>query len=210
MQVADLAARVFGLASDCRIVVAIAGAPGAGKSTLAEALVEHLNRAQPGVAALLPMDGYHYDDLHLVPAGLRQRKGAPETFDVAGYAHMLRRLRRNDEIAVAVPVFDREIEIARAGARLIPQDATIVVTEGNYLLLDRAPWSDLPPLFDLTVFLDVSETELERRLIDRWLAHGHDLPSARDKALSNDIPNARLVARASQPAHITIRQEGPA
>jgi pantothenate kinase len=210
MQVEDLAGRVLERVGDDRIVIAIAGAPGAGKSTLAEALVEQLNRAQTGIAALLPMDGYHYDDLYLVPAGLRPRKGAPETFDVAGYAHMLRRLRRNDETAVAVPVFDRELEIARAGARLIGQDAAVVVTEGNYLLLDQAPWSDLAPLFDLTVFVDVPEAELERRLIDRWLTHGHDPQAAQEKALGNDIPNARLVARASRPADITIRQERPA
>lgn len=77
----------------------------------------------------------------------------------------------------------------------------------NYLLLDRAPWSDLAALFDLTIFLDVTEDKLERRLIARWRGHGYDLPAALDKALDNDIPNARLVAAASRPAHITLTQE---
>lgn len=206
MQVQSLADLVRRRLGPERMVVAISGAPGAGKSTLAEGLVEALNQV-PGTAALLPMDGYHFDDLHLVPAGLRPRKGAPETFDVGGYAHMLRRLRANDEAFVAVPVFDRSIEIARAGARLIPQSAGVIVTEGNYLLLDRAPWSDLAPLYDLTVFLEVPEAELQRRLINRWLGLGFDAQTARDKALGNDIPNARLVAGTSRPADITIRQE---
>lgn len=123
MDFAALTHRVRDLAHHrARTVVAIAGAPGAGKSTLAEALVDRLNAVREGAAALLPMDGFHFDDLHLVPAGLRARKGAPETFDVGGYAHALRRLCVGDEPFVAVPVFDRGIEIARAGARLIPRD----------------------------------------------------------------------------------------
>jgi pantothenate kinase len=121
------------------VICAIAGAPGSGKSTLAEALVARLNAREAGCAALLPMDGFHYDDLHLVPAGLRPRKGAPETFDVGGLRHTLLRLRARDEEAVAVPVFDRDIEIARAGARLIPRSVRIVVAEGNYLLLAARP-----------------------------------------------------------------------
>lgn len=86
------------------------------------------------------MDGYHYDDMLLDRLGRRARKGAPDTFDVGGYAHMLKRLRENAEEAVAVPVFDRDIEIARAGARLVPRSARIIVTEGNYLLLRDEPW----------------------------------------------------------------------
>jgi pantothenate kinase len=189
-----------------RRIVAIAGAPGSGKSTLAEALVDTLNTRAPGQAALLPMDGFHYDDLYLVPAGLRDRKGAPDTFDAPGFGHALRRLRAADEPHVAVPVFDRTLEIARAGARLIPATARIIVTEGNWLLLNQSPWSDLAPLYDLTVALDVPEAELERRLTDRWLGFGFDPQQARDWVASNDMPNARLATRGSHPADITIRQ----
>jgi pantothenate kinase len=208
MELATICDRIHELARGrVRVIVAIAGAPGAGKSTLAEAVVAQLNDAGADRAALLPMDGFHFDDLHLVPAGLRSRKGAPETFDVSGYAHALGRLRARDEPFVAVPVFDRAIEIARAGARMIPAECPIVVTEGNYLLLDRAPWADLAPLFDLTLFVDVPEDELERRLIARWRAHGFDEAAAREKALGNDIPNARLVATSSRPADITLTQD---
>ncbi|MCU0908602.1 MAG: nucleoside triphosphate hydrolase [Rhodobacteraceae bacterium] len=204
----ELADTVLARLPPGRRIVAIAGAPGSGKSTLAEVLVDTLNTRAPGQAALLPMDGFHYDDLFLVPAGLRDRKGAPDTFDAAGFGHALRRLRAADEPHVAVPVFDRKLEIARAGARLIPATARIIVTEGNWLLLDRAPWSDLAPLYDLTVALDVPEGELERRLIDRWLGFGFDPERARDWVASNDMPNARLATRGSRPADITIRQPG--
>jgi pantothenate kinase len=118
-----------------RVLVAIAGAPGSGKSTVAEALVAQLNQVTPGRAAVLPMDGYHYDNMLLGQLGRLARKGAPDTFDISGLRHMLARLRDNFEDAVVVPVFDRDLEIARAGARLIPASVDIIVVEGNYLLL---------------------------------------------------------------------------
>lgn len=194
--VAVLAARP----RDRRTIAAIAGPPGAGKSTVAEAVVDRLNAHLPGVAALLPMDGYHYDDLHLVPAGLRPRKGAPETFDVGGFRHMLVRLRADDEDAVAVPVFDRSIEIARAGARLVPRSARIIVAEGNYLLLRTPPWNTLAPLFDVTVLLDVPEEELRRRLTARWEHYELSPEEIAWKLDGNDLPNGRFVmAESAEP-----------
>ena len=184
------------------MVTAVAGPPGAGKSTTAEALVDALNTRAPGSAAVFPMDGYHFDDMVLIERGDRSRKGAPHTFDVSGFAHMLARLRRNDEAAVAVPVFDRSIEIARAGARIIPQSVAHLIVEGNYLLLDAEPWTDLGRHFDLTVYIDVPEDELLRRLRDRW----RDLPAAEaDVQLEdNDLPNARLVIANSRPADVVL------
>ena len=203
----DLARRLTALGEGRRAIGAIAGAPGSGKSTLAERLVEKLNRDTPGIAALLPMDGYHFDDLHLVPAGLRPRKGAPETFDVGGLRHMLGRLRANEEDAVAVPVFDRDIEIARAGARLIPSSVRVIVCEGNYLLLDRAPWNTLRPLFDLTVMIEVSEEELRRRLTQRWEGYRLTPEEIAWKLDGNDLPNGRAVMADSAPADVVIRPE---
>ena len=188
-----------------RTICAIAGAPGSGKSTLAEQLVERLNAAAASVAALLPMDGFHYDDLYLVPAGLRPRKGAPETFDVGGLRHTLLRLRSNDEGAVAVPVFDRDIEIARAGARLIPSEVRVIVSEGNYLLLDRAPWNSLRPLFDTTVMIDVPEEELRARLRRRWEGYGLNEEEIAWKLDGNDLPNGRMVKADSAPAQFVLR-----
>lgn len=176
-----------------RVIVAIAGAPGSGKSTMAERLAGKLNGRMPGLAAVLPMDGYHYDDLYLVPAGLRPRKGAPHTFDVGGLYHTVKRLRDRDEAEVAVPVFDRQIEIARAGARLIPAEVPVIIAEGNYLLLDQAPWDRLRPLFDATVMVDVPEHVLRARLRGRWERLGMDEAAIRSKLEENDLPNARLV-----------------
>jgi pantothenate kinase len=183
-----------------RTIAAIAGAPGSGKSTLAEKLVDDLNAAQPGLAALLPMDGYHYDDLLLNQWGIRARKGAPDTFDVGGFAQMLKRLRSRDEAEVAVPVFDRAIEIARAGARIIPASAAIIVAEGNYLLLQRAPWAQLRALFDLTVMLDVPEDELRRRLTARWQHYKLTPDDIAWKLDGNDLPNGRVVMHESAAA----------
>jgi pantothenate kinase len=176
-----------------RIILAMAGPPGSGKSTLAEKLVGLLNDRTPGLAEVLPMDGYHYDDLYLVPAGLRPRKGAPQTFDVGGLYHTLRRLRARDEAEVAVPVFDRAIEIARAGARLIPASVPVIVVEGNWLLLDQSPWDRLRPMFDITVRVDVPEPVLHERLRGRWTGYGLTEVEIVAKLEENDLPNGRLV-----------------
>jgi len=202
-RIEDLAARLLAETGAQRRVVAIAGPPGAGKSTVAAALERALDAARPGVAAVMPMDGYHLDNAILDARGLRAVKGAPETFDVDGLASDLDRVRAADR-PVLVPVFDRALDLARAGARAIGPDTPLVLVEGNYLLLDRAPWSGLADLFDVTVFLDVPEAELERRLVDRWRAHGHDAQAARARALGNDIPNARLVVGASRAADVTL------
>lgn len=189
-----------------RRLVAIVGPPGGGKSTFAEALEAAIDAAHPGAAAILPMDGYHYDDEVLVPRGWRPRKGAPHTFDVGGLAAMLRRLRCNDEPEVAVPRFDRAIEIARAGARVIPQSVRLVIVEGNWLLLDDGPWPVLAPLFDLTAMLRADEAELRRRLRARWLEHGLDEAGIRQKVEENDLPNGRHVYASSRPAEVDIVQ----
>ncbi|MDP3194709.1 nucleoside/nucleotide kinase family protein [Tabrizicola sp.] len=188
-----------------RVIAAIAGAPGSGKSTLAEKLVGKLNARQPGLAAVLPMDGYHYDDLYLVPAGLRPRKGAPMTFDVGGLYHTLKRLRDRDEAEVAVPVFDRKIEIARAGARLIPRQVPVIVVEGNWLLLNQAPWDRLRPVFDVTVMVEVPEHVLRARLRGRWERLGLTEAEIVEKLEENDLPNGRWVRDGSVVADHVIR-----
>jgi pantothenate kinase len=204
--VASLADRLEAMAAGGkRVIAALAGAPGSGKSTLADKLVGKLNGRKPGLAAVLPMDGYHYDDLHLVPAGLRPRKGAPMTFDVGGLYHTLTRLRDRDEDEVAVPVFDRKIEIARAGARLIPRDVPVIVVEGNWLLLNQSPWDRLRPMFDLTVMVEVPEHVLRARLRGRWERLGLSEAEIVEKLEENDLPNGRWVRDGSIPADHVIR-----
>ena len=178
-----------------RSITAIAGAPGSGKSTMAEALAERLNSNEPGSAAVFPMDGYHFDDAVLLARGHRPRKGAPFTFDVAGFGHMLSRLRINSEHEIAVPVFDRSLEISRNAARIIPQSVRHLIVEGKYLLLNQAPWSSLRSSYDTAVFLRVPEDTLRDRLSQRWShLEGEDL---RIKLDENDLPNALLVSRES-------------
>jgi pantothenate kinase len=202
---AEFAAVVAARGAARRSLTAIAGAPGSGKSYTAERLVAHLNGIEAGSAAVLPMDGYHFDDMILVPRGLRPRKGAPDTFDVGGLRHMLLRLKENAEAEIMVPVFDRDIEIARAAARAIAQTVPHIVVEGNYLLLDREPWPSLSPAFDTTAMLDVPEEVLRERLRARWVGYGLSEDEIRAKLEDNDLPNGRLVATASRPAEFVLK-----
>ena len=173
-----------------RILVGISGAPGSGKSTLSTALSSKLNKSEH-VAAVIPMDGYHLEDSLLEDLGLLKRKGSPETFDFVGFKHLLLRVKNEDE--VVYPVFDREREISIAGAGILKKNIRIVIVEGNYLLFDEEPWSCLSKLWDYSVFLDVELTVLEQRLIDRWIDLGFSRAEAQQKALGNDIQNAKRV-----------------
>ncbi|WP_428644339.1 nucleoside triphosphate hydrolase [Roseibium sp.] len=186
-----------------RTIVAVAGPPGSGKSTLAEGVVAALNRDVPGKAVLLPMDGFHLDNEELVEKGLLERKGAPETFDVRALNDLLEKVRKAEK-DVSYPVFDRKQDKTIANASSVPAGTRIVVVEGNYLLLDRPPWNGLHGYFDATVFLNPGMGILERRLVDRWLAHGHTLEEARKRALQNDMVNARCVVEHSMVADLTL------
>jgi pantothenate kinase len=187
-----------------RSLTAIVGAPGAGKSTLAAKLAAALNTDAVGSAAVLEQDGYHFDDRVLEQRRMRDRKGAPETFDTGGLFHMLRRLKENLEDEVAVPVFDRDIEIARAGARIIPRSVRSIIVEGNYLLLDRQGWRDLRALFDVTVTIVVTEETLRQRLIARWQSFNLSPDEIIAKVEGNDLPNGRLVMGASAKAEFAF------
>ncbi|PSJ56325.1 nucleoside triphosphate hydrolase [Kumtagia ephedrae] len=203
-EIATLAATIFKRAGgQSRFVVALAGPPGAGKSTLAENL---LGLFPQGSAAVVPMDGFHFDDVVLEARGLRARKGSPETFDFHGFEALLRRIRAN-ESEIAIPVFDRTVELSRAGAAIVGREVKFILVEGNYLLLDEQPWNRLGTLFDLSVYIDVPREELERRLVQRWDGHGKTPQEARAWIESNDMPNIDRVLARQRPADLVLRSE---
>lgn len=201
---AALARLLLNETGDRRIIVAIAGPPGVGKSTIAESLCTRINAAQAGICAILPMDGYHYDDIYLEKMQWRAQKGAPHTFDVSGFAHMLDRLAKNHELEIAVPVFDRSIEIARAGARLIPKSVKILLTEGNYLLLDKSPWNELGKYFDHTIMLTAPDETIRQRLKIRWEGFQYSSDEIDAKMMENDQPNVKTVISQSIEAEYEI------
>lgn len=186
-------------ATSDRIIVAIAGAPGSGKSTVVSKLAKSL-----GSAVVVPMDGFHLDNGILQTRGMMARKGCPDSFDTEGYLSLLRRIKEVKGTVYA-PVFDRNADLSKSGAIEIPPEVKVVLTEGNYLLLEQAPWNQLHPLFDLSVLLTVDEATLRERLIDRWLTQGASERDAIKRAESNDLINAKLVDNHSTQADVFIR-----
>lgn len=184
-----------------RKLIAVAGPPASGKSTLAKALRDSLR--QKGVQAeTVPMDGFHLDNRLLDARGLRARKGAPETFDVRGFVTLIERLRREDE--VIYPIFDRERDLAIAGAGLVTQSCEFAIVEGNYLLFDEPVWSGLAALWDFSIWVETPLNVVRDRCIARWRAHGHSPADARTRAETNDLANARRIVEATLRADMTV------
>ena len=179
-----------------RRILGIAGPPGGGKSTVSRAVVAELGEQ----ARLVPMDGFHLAQAELVRLGRRDRMGAPDTFDAAGYASLLTRLRSAEPIVYA-PEFRREIEEPIAGAIAIPRSTPLIVTEGNYLLL----WEQVPPLLDETWYVEIDEDLRLQRLIQRHIQFGKTPEYARAWVLRSDERNAALVATTAAAADVLVR-----
>ncbi|MEU3607796.1 nucleoside/nucleotide kinase family protein [Streptomyces sp. NPDC035033] len=197
-----LVGRARGLAlSGGRRVLGIAGAPGAGKSTLAARLVERLD----GLAVLVPMDGFHLAGAELARLGRADRKGAPDTFDAAGYAALLARLRAPEPgTVVYAPAFDRALEEPVAGSVPVPPRTPLVVTEGNYLLLDAGPWAAVRPLLDEVWYVDLPDAVRVSRLVDRHVRFGRTRAEAEAWVARSDEANARLVAAHRHRADLVV------
>ena len=188
-----------------RRLLGITGAPGAGKSTLAAQLAAGLGEQ----AALVGMDGFHLADATLVAWGRRDRKGAPDTFDAAGYVALLARLRADADAVVHAPEFRREIEEPIAGAVPVPRGTPLVITEGNYLLLDDGDWAGVRPLLDEVWFVAPDDDVRRQRLVARRVGLGEDTASARAWAEGPDERNARLVSTTRGRADLVVRVADP-
>jgi pantothenate kinase len=201
-----------------RALLGIAGSPGAGKSTLATALVDTLAEQPPPPAgsgsgrpagaepwaAAVPMDGFHLADIELARLGLAGRKGAPDTFDSAGYAALLHRLRSPQPGIIYAPAFDRTVEQPIAGSLPVGPDCLLIVTEGNYLLLDTPTWRAARAELDEVWFCEVGEVERRRRLIRRHVEFGKEPAAAQAWVRGIDEPNAVLVAATAHRADLLV------
>ena len=184
-----------------RRVVAIAGPPASGKSTLAAGLVEAIREA--GVhSQLVPMDGFHLDNRILTDRGILDRKGSPPSFDAIGLFRLVQVLGASQELYY--PIFDRDRDLSVAGAGHIVPECDTIVIEGNYLLMDAPIWRDMARYWDLSIRLSCAEAELEARLIQRWVDYGLAPEAARIRTYSNDLPNARLVGQTALRADVVL------
>ncbi len=197
---ADLVKRLRERAVD-RFVLGVVGPPGAGKSTLAERLRDVLNESG-NVAVVAPMDGFHRSNAELDAMGARGRKGEPDTFDAEGYVAALRRVRERQG-RVEWPTFSRVTDEPVPGGVVI-EDEPIVITEGNYLLLDEGPWKDVRGLLDEVWFVDVPDTVLVPRLLERFLAGGRSREEAEAKIAESDLRNAALVRATRDRADLVL------
>ncbi|MET3497148.1 nucleoside/nucleotide kinase family protein [Variovorax boronicumulans] len=188
------------MASGQRKLLGLVGAPGAGKSTLALAMRQAVGADR---AQVVPMDGFHLANVELQRLGRADRKGAPDTFDSAGYVALLQRLRnqRPDGDIVYAPEFRREIEEPVAGAIAVLPSTQLVITEGNYLLHDAGPWAGAAAMLDEVWYVDIDDAVREERLMQRHRQFGRSAEAARDWVASTDAPNARLIAATRARAH---------
>lgn len=200
----ELAEKLVSRLHDNRTIVAIAGAPGSGKTTISDLLQTELESQHHLSTQIVPMDGFHFDNAVLQQRGLISRKGSPQTFDIHGLENILLRLKNSPSCGVTVPVFDRENDLSRASARDIKQSTRVILVEGNYLLLDVEPWNALKRYFDITIMINCDEPVLRKRLTKRWLDLDFTETEARQKVERNDLPNAQEVIDKSRKADITF------
>ena len=186
-----------------RVIVGIAGKPGAGKSRLSSYLVENL---PADLVALVPMDGFHLSNEELIALGRRDRKGAPDTFDVSGYVKLLQAIKTN-ESEIRFPVFHREIEASIADEGLVTPQTKLIITEGNYLLHDQGGWEAVSPLLDHRWYIGIDDSTRLERLVARHHRYGKDLEAAHNWAHGSDENNAQVVEASKSRADLIVINE---
>ena len=184
-----------------RYLIGIVGKPGAGKSTLSAYLLEELHSSE---VTVVPMDGYHLSNAVLQELGRADRKGAPDTFDVAGFASLLQRIRNEKSVDIYYPVFDRSIEESIAAQGVVTKETKVVIVEGNYLLHDSGGWEEIAELLDELWFIDVDDEKRLERLIARHIAYGKSPADAQSWSRGSDEVNARTIATGRSRAHAVI------
>lgn len=188
-----------------RSIVGIVGAPGAGKSTLAQKLADYLTDVLDIHSAYLPMDGFHFSNAVLRQKQLLDRKGAPDTFDVNGYLNVLQRLREIVDYPLFVPTYSRTLHEPIAAAIEIKPDTQVVVTEGNYLASQNGDWANVKQMLDILWYLDTDVSLLKDRLIERQMAAGHSRKRAVKWFNEVDSPNIDIVERTKPEVDALIR-----
>jgi pantothenate kinase len=192
------------LSSGERRILGLVGAPGAGKSTLANALALQW----PNAIQVVPMDGFHLANVELERLGRKQRKGAPDTFDAFGFIALLQRLRvQTANEVVYAPSYERTLEEGVAGAIAVQPSTPLIVVEGNYLLLSDSPWNQVQALLDETWFVDVPQDLRIGRLTQRHQQFGRNAKDAADWVQHTDEPNARRIEAERVKADVMFRWE---
>ena len=192
--------RAASLSAAGRALLGIVGCPGAGKSTLSDAITRRVHSS-----VVVPMDGFHMLNEDLVRLGRRDRKGAPDTFDAAAYVAMLDSVRRQTSEVVTAPRYDRAASAPVPDAIAVAPDVALVITEGNYLLVDESPWNAVRPLLDEVWFVDVDDAIRVPRLIARHIEFGKSADEAREWVLRSDEANAKVVAATRERADAVVR-----
>ncbi|CAB4757813.1 unannotated protein [freshwater metagenome] len=187
--------------SSPRTIIGIVGKPGAGKSTV---VAEIQNQFESNDVAIIPMDGYHLSNEELIELGRRNRKGAPDTFDVSAFVSLLRSVRNEINKNHTFPIFHREIEASKEGEGLVPAGAKVVVVEGNYLFSQEYGWHEVFPLLDQSWFISIDDEIRMRRLIARHIAYGKTAQEAEEWSLGSDEMNARFIEKSANRAEKVI------
>lgn len=191
--------RAIALAAAGRTLIGIVGCPGAGKSTLSDAITSNVPSS-----AVVPMDGFHMLNEDLVRLGRRDRKGAPDTFDADAYVAVLERLRRQKSEVVTAPRYDRAASAPVSDAIAVTPDVALVITEGNYLLVADSPWAAVRPLLDEVWFVDVDDAVRVPRLIARHIEFGKSADEAREWVMRSDEANAAVVRATRERADVVV------
>jgi pantothenate kinase len=185
-----------------RILIGIVGKPGAGKSTLSAYLLKELQSPE---ITVVPMDGYHFSNAVLQKLGRAERKGAPDTFDAAGFAALLKRIRYENSADIYYPIFDRAIEESIAAQGVVTTETKVVIVEGNYLLHDIGDWKEVAGLLDEIWFVDVDDEIRLQRLIARHIAYGKTPVQAEAWSRGSDEVNAKIIEQTRSRADAVIQ-----